>query len=355
MFKKIILIGLLFLNGIVFSQNNKLDEYSWLKNVLLYKIWGQDYDLFSQGHKGIEKITIKINDTISEQQFFNRKGIPYYIKNSFGIRYYEYDKNNRIIKHIYVNPTGGFECDEMKYFEKKVHNYSYINQEEINYEIESQKKLKKEMDSLRKQNNIEQDIVVDEAYAVVEPDSVYYKYLKEMNLIIDPKTLLNSPSFKKLIKNPKFLSFSAEFNSEFKKGSKTYFDVNHKITSYSTFDYLPKKIIEKYNLEMVGTGEIIRELDDLGNVLNEIEGDKTISYKYENGKCIEKKEFKKGVPVSLDSYIYKNNLLIEKSYKDMVNDNVYTSVFLYENNVLISRTDTSRYAKNVYAFEYKYY
>lgn len=97
---------LFFLTGISFSQNNEIDDFIWE----------------NKNYKGIKKVTIKVNDTITEQQYFNTKGLPFFTKSErdfFNVKYYKYDKQNRIIKKVTGHVAIGFSCDEIKYSKKK--------------------------------------------------------------------------------------------------------------------------------------------------------------------------------------------------------------------------------------------
>lgn len=264
--RQIIQLFLLLISGITFSQNNEIDDFVWT----------------NKNNKGIKKITIKVNDTIAEQQYFNSKGLPYFTKydrgDFFYVTYYKYDKQNRIIKKVKVHSVIGFSCDEIRYSKKKTEVFSFLTEDEKNAQLEKDIYLDNKAKGIEYTIVGQDTISIDDAYAVVEPDSVYYKYAQEMDKIKDTTAVFSSPNFKKLMKEPKYLSFLIEFDSKSKPINQKYFDSRNNMTSLNEFYYSPGKIITKYKTDMIGLGEIIKTLDKSGNIIIEKEGSKVFKY-----------------------------------------------------------------------------
>lgn len=81
------------------------------------------------------------------------------------------------------------------------------------------------------------------------------------------------------MKEPKYLSFLIEFDSKSRPIKQKYFDSRNNITSVNDFYYSPGHIIIKYKTDMIGSNEIIKTLDNEGNITSEKEGSKIIKYK----------------------------------------------------------------------------
>jgi len=343
-FKYIIQLFLVFISGITFSQNNEIDDYVWV----------------NKNNKGIKKVTIKVNDTIAEQQYFNSKGLPYFTKydrgDFFNVTYYKYDKQNRIIKKIKGHAVIGFSCDEIKYSKKKTEVFSFLTEGEKNSQLEKDIYLDNKAKGIEYTIVGQDTISIDDAYAVVEEDSVYYRYVPEIGKIKDTTAIFNSPSFKKLMKEPKYLSFLIEFDSKSKPINQKYFDSRNNMTSLNEFYYSPDKIITKYKTDMIGRGEIIKTFDKAGNIISEKEGNKVLKYKYENEKCIEKKEFMDEKLLNTKTHIYNGKLLAKDLFDDIQYGNKYMTEYKYDDKQkLIQKTESSKYTKYVYTYEYEYY
>lgn len=333
-----------FLSVTNFAQNNDIDDFVWT----------------NKNNKGIKKITIKVNDTITEQQYFNIKGFPYFTTYNRGdffyVKYYKYDKQNRIVKKITGHSIIGFSCDEIKYSKKKTEIFSFLTVDEKDAQIQNDIYLQNKAKGIDYTIVGQDTISIDDAYAVVEPDSVYYKYVPEISKITDTTAIFNSPSFKKLIKEPKYLSFLIEFDSKSKPVNQKYFDSRNNITSIYEFYYSSEKIITKYKINMIGPGEIIKTLDKEGNIISKKEGSTIFKYKYENGNCIEEKEFTDEKLLNIKNHIYKGKLLEKDIFDDIQNGNKYITEYKYDNNQrLVEKIESSKYVKYINKYEYEYY
>lgn len=344
-FCKYIVLAIFFsVYGITFAQNNDIDDFVWT----------------NKNNQGIKKITVKVNDTIAEQQYFNTKGLPFFTKSERGdfynVKYYKYDKQNRIIKKIQGHAVIGFSCDEIKYSKKKTEIFSFLTVDEKDAQLQNDIYLDNKAKGIEYTVVGQDTISIDDAYAVVEPDSVYYKYVPEIGKIKDTTALFNSPSFKKLISEPKYLSFSIEFDNKSRPIKQKYIDSRNKVTSLNEFYYSPGKIITKYKTDMIGSNQIIKSFDDEGNITSEKEGSKIIKYKYENKKCIEEKEFSDEKLLNTKTHIYNGDFLEKDIFDDIEYGNKFTTEYKYgDNQKLIQKIETSKYAKRIYTYEYEYY
>lgn len=331
----------LLFSGIIFSQQIPVDEYKSL----------------NKSNKGIKKLTVKLNDTIKEEHYFGVSGNPYFSKEySYFIKYYKYDKKNRIVKKIQVDPVRGFSCEEVKYSKNKIQVFTYLTEDEKKYQIEHDQYLK------NKANGVEYTIVgndtisIDDAYAVVESDEEYYKYGKEVNSIHDTISMFNSLAFKSIMKEPKYISFSAEYDSKLRPLNEKYFDSRNKITSNRKFNYSGNTVHIVYSVDMIGTGKIVQTLDHFNNVLTEVDKQKTLKYKYDKGNCTEKKEFQDGILANINSHIYKDGLLQQDVYEDFQNGGKFITDYIYDsNNRVIQTITSSNHSKQVYQYTYEYY
>ncbi|MEN2488847.1 hypothetical protein AAYQ05_13690 [Flavobacterium sp. B11] len=340
-FRKTVLFITLLFSGLIFSQHIPVDEYKSL----------------NKSDKGIKKLTVKLNDTISEEYYFDLNGMPYFsIERSYFIKYYKYDNKNRIIKKIQVDPVRGFSCEEVKYFKNKTKVYSYLTEDEKKYQLEHDQYLK------NKANGVEYTIVgkdtisIDDAYEVVGSDEEYYKYAKEVASIHDTISMFNSFAFKNLMKEPKYISFSAEYDNKLRPLNEKYFNSRNKITSDKKFYYSGNTITIVSNTDMIGKGKIVQTLDSSNNILIEVEKQKTIKYKYDKGLCVEKKEFEGDILANITSCTYKDGLLEQNIYEDFQNGGKFVTNYVYDSNKRVTETiSTSNHSKQVYKYTYDYY
>jgi hypothetical protein len=340
----VLFLILLFTSGMIFSQDNYInDQISLNKN-----------------NKGIKKITTRVNDTIFEFQYFNKNGMLYFSKSLrefFHIAYYKYDDKNRIIKKVNGHAALGFSCDEIKYSNKKTALFSYLTEDEKESQIEHDKYLDNKAKGIEYTIVGSDTIAIDDAYAVTQSYQDYYKFGTEIKGINDTIALLNSPNFKKLLNEPKYLDFFVEYDTKSRPIVRKFFNSRNKLTSLNNFNYSNQKIIMKYTTDMIGTGQVIKTLDQFGNVVNEVDGDKTLTYTYENQLCTEMKEFKNNKLLYATSYKYENKLLKRSIYEDLQScSGKYISDYTYNDKKLITQTiNSSRNNKNIYTYEYEYY
>lgn len=343
-FNQVILLFFLFFSTFVFAQ----EPHSYIN----------DYDYLNKNTKGVKKITIKENDTIQEQHYFNNQGLIYFfLKNRLNhVGYFKYDKKNRLIKKINGYAIQGFSCEEIKYLNKSTKLFSYLTDDEKELQLEKDKYLENKSKGIEYTIVGQDTISIDDAFSVVTSDEEYYKYNKEMEGIKDTIALLNSRSFKKLISQPKYLDFSIEYDSKLRPFNEKFFDSRNNVTSVHTFSYLPGKIINKYKTDMIGMGEIIKTFDEHGNIISEKEGSKNLKYKYKDRNCIEKSEFKNDALLNTTSYNYNNNLLSESIYNNLEDGNIYFSDYKYNSeNLIVEIIFRSKQFRRVYKYEYEYY
>ena len=338
--KAALFVSFLF-SQMIFSQNSSV----------------RDYISVNKDNRGIKKITVKRNDTIREEHYFNKNGKPYLILNNpYSVAYYKYDNKNRIIKKIEGHTVIGFSDEEVKYSKNKTEVFSYLTDDEKMIQIENDQYLDNKAKGVKYTIVGKDTISIDDAYAVVQPDEEYSKYKAEIERIKDTAGLFNSPNFKRLLTEPKYLSFLAKYDSKSRPINEKYFNSRNKVTSDRNFYYLPKEITVKYNVDMIGIGEIIQTLDDHNNVVSEVEKDKILKYKYEKGNCIEEKEFKGEKLLNIRSHTYDNQLLIKDVFEDLESASTFFTDYVYDNNKrLIQKTDTSKHAKYIYKYEYEYF
>lgn len=343
-FHRFLCFVFLFTSGIIFSQDNYINNQITL----------------NKNNKGIKKITTKRNDTIIEFQYFNKSGILYFSKSLqefFHIAYYKYDDKNRIIKKINGYAAQGFSCEEIKYSNKKTEIFSYLTEDEKESQIEHDKYLENKAKGIEYTIVGSDTISIDDAYAVTQSDEDYYKFGKEIREINDTIALLTSPNFKKLLNEPKYLDYLVEYDSKSRPIIAQFFNSRNKLTSLHTFSYSPQKIKIRYQGDMIITREIIKTLDQFGNVLNEVDGDKILTYKYENQLCTEMKEFKNEKLLNKTSFTYENKLLKKRIFEYPEYGPVkYISEYSYNDKKLITqKIDSSRNSKNIYTYDYEYY
>lgn len=283
--------------------------------------------------------------------------MPYLIlNNSYSVNYYKYDNKNRIIKKIEGDIIRGFSCDEVKYSKNKIEVISCLTEGEKKFQIEHDQYLDKKAKGVQYYIVGQDTITIDDGYAVVESDEEYYKYKAEIEMIKDTAALFNSPNFKKLMNEPKYISFSAKYDSKLRPINEKYFNSRNKITSDRNFYYLLKKITVKYNVDMIGIVEISKTLDDFNNIVSEIEKNKILQYKYEKRNCIEKKEFQNQKLLNITSHIYNNDLLAKDVYEDLETGSKFLTEYEYDDNRrIVQKVDTSKYAKYTYKYEYEYF
>ncbi len=335
---------LLFTSGITFSQDNYINNQISL----------------NKNNKGIKKITTKRNDTIVEFQYFNKNGMLYFSKSLqefFPIAYYKYDEKNRIIKKINGHAGLGFSCEEIKYSNKKTELFSYLTEDEKESQIENDKYLDNKAKGVEYTIVGSDTIAIDDAYAVTQSYEDYYKFGKEIREINDTIALLASPNFKKLLNEPKYLDYLAVYDIKSRPLIQKFFNSRNKITSVKTYKYTPQKIIINYQIDMIGTGEIIKTIDQFGNVLSEVDGDKILMYTYENQLCTEMKEFKNEKLLNTTSFTYENKLLKKRIFEYPEYRPVkFISDYSYNDKKLITqKIDSSRNNKKIYTYEYEYY
>ncbi|KAF2336770.1 hypothetical protein [Flavobacterium ginsenosidimutans] len=340
-FRKTALFVSFLFSGIIFSQNISVDPYNSI----------------NKNNKGVKKMIVKLNDTIKEEHFFDKTGMPYLLKeNSFSVKYYKYDKKNRIIIRIQGDIIRGFSCQEIKYFKNKTEVFSYLTEDEKNLQIENDQYLKNKANGIQYTIVGNDTISIDDAYAVVTSDEEYYKYAKEITSIQDTTSMFNSFAFKNLMKEPKYMSFKADYDSKLRPLNEKYFDSRNKITSDRKFSYSGNTINITYKVDMIGTGEIVQTLDSSGNILTEVEKQKVINYKYDKGICIEKKEFQNNVLLNVASHLYKDDLLQQDIYDDIQNGGKFITDYVYDSSKrIIQITNSSNYSKHVYQYTYEYY
>lgn len=343
-FNQVILLFFLLISTFAFAQ----EPHSYIN----------DYDYLNKNTKGVKKITVKENDTIQEQHYFNNKGLIYFfLKNRLNhVGYFKYDKKNRLIKKINAYAIQGFSCEEIKYSDKSTQLFSYLTEDEKQRQLENDKYLENKSKGIEYTIVGQDTISIDDAYSVVTSDEEYYKYKNEIEGIKDTTALLNTQGLKKLINQPKYLDFSIEYDSKLRPLNEKFFDSRNNVTSVHTFSYLPGKIINKYKTDMIGMGEIIKTFDEHKNIISEKEGSKNLKYKYKDQHCIEKSEFKNDTLLNTTTYNYDNNLLSESIYRNLEDGNVYFSNYKYNSKNLITEI-IFRYQQfqRVYKYEYEYY